>query len=410
SFVFRGITVELSAEDDHLLTEFSHLVLELKVDDRIGDKVDLVLRESRPGLWDFVKSSTLPEITGHLSFSVFAELGGEERQLLASKELYEPELRDGVGESVEIVLNGHENHPNMILKTRVAAVDLLRQASGAERPKNETEVQGNPQDVAINAGAETNGSEHHRTVDGLLQHPHSQTPLDNVGISPSHGLGFTGDDKNIDKRIEQEQEAVNSTPDNHPDKFKQLSVFANSLLVHIIPDGHPDKPRRLSNLGNSLLTRFERFGNLDDMNDAIVKHQAAVDLTPDGHPDKPQQLSNLGNSLLTRFDRLGNLDDMKNAIVQHQIAVDLTPDDHPDKPRQLSNLGNSLLTRFDRLGNLDDMNNAIVQHQAAVNLTPDGHPEKPSWLSNLGNSLITRFKRLGNVDDIDNAIARYQAA
>ncbi|KAG8813464.1 hypothetical protein FRC19_002405, partial [Serendipita sp. 401] len=140
------ITVELSAEDDHLLTEFSHLVLELKLDDRIGDKVDLVLRESRPGLWDIVKSSTLPEITGHLSFSVFAELGGEERQLLASKELYGPELRDGVGEPVEIVLNGHENHPNMILKTRVVAVDLFRQSSGAERPKNETEVQGNLQD------------------------------------------------------------------------------------------------------------------------------------------------------------------------------------------------------------------------------------------------------------------------
>ncbi|KAG9020074.1 hypothetical protein FS842_007608 [Serendipita sp. 407] len=259
-------------------------------------------------MWDAIKFPISSGIAGHLFFSVFAELGGEERQLLASKELYGPELRDGVGEPVEIVLNGHENYPDMILKTKVVAVDLFRQALGAERPNDETEAEGRLQDVAINTGNETNDFERHETADSLLQYPRSQTPLDDLGIPLSHGVGVPGDDGNIDRRIEQEQEVVISTPDDDP-----------------------DKPKQLSNLGNSLHTRFQRLGNLDDANNAIVQHQKAVNLTRDGHPDKPALLNNLGNSMLTRFERLGNLDDIHNAIVRHQAAVNLTQDDHPDK-------------------------------------------------------------------------------
>jgi hypothetical protein len=33
--------------------------------------------------------------------------------------------------------------------------------------------------------------------------------------------------------------------------------------------------------------RFERLGELSDLEDAISRHRDAVDLTPHGHPDKP---------------------------------------------------------------------------------------------------------------------------
>jgi hypothetical protein len=42
--------------------------------------------------------------------------------------------------------------------------------------------------------------------------------------------------------------------------------------------------------------------------------EEAVRLTADGHPDKPSILNNLGNSLLRRFERLGDLSDMNKSV------------------------------------------------------------------------------------------------
>ncbi|KAJ7799593.1 hypothetical protein B0H14DRAFT_3787655 [Mycena olivaceomarginata] len=59
--------------------------------------------------------------------------------------------------------------------------------------------------------------------------------------------------------------------------------------VQLTPDGHPDKPSRLNNLGNSLSRRFERLGDLSDINKSVLMFEDAVKLTPDGHPDKPSR-------------------------------------------------------------------------------------------------------------------------
>ncbi|KAG8781457.1 hypothetical protein FRC16_002849, partial [Serendipita sp. 398] len=232
----------------------------------------------------------------HYTLSVFAELGGEERQLLASQELYGPDLCDRLGESVSVLLDGHENYPSMILKAKVAAaVDLFRQALSAGRSNNQTE-ESRLQNLAHNSGDQIRDLERRRDLENLLR-LFSQTASNNHGISSSYGFDDFGNPEDVNKRIEREQEAVGS-----------------------MPDGHIDKPSRLNNLGNSLLSRFERHGNLDDIENAIARHQAAVNLTPDGHPDKPSRLNNLGSSLCTRFKRLGNLDDIDNAIARHQAA------------------------------------------------------------------------------------------
>ncbi|KAJ7833961.1 hypothetical protein B0H14DRAFT_2324833, partial [Mycena olivaceomarginata] len=83
--------------------------------------------------------------------------------------------------------------------------------------------------------------------------------------------------------------------------------------------------------------RFERLGDLGDLNEFISKKKDAVLLTPDGHPDKPGRLNNLGNSLLARFERLGDLGDLVESISKYKDAVYLTPDGHPDRPSHLTN-------------------------------------------------------------------------
>ncbi|KAI9574339.1 hypothetical protein HD554DRAFT_2006816, partial [Boletus coccyginus] len=68
--------------------------------------------------------------------------------------------------------------------------------------------------------------------------------------------------------------------------------------VELTPHGHPHKPGRLNNLGNSFLTRFQRVGELSDLEDAISRQRDAVELIPHGHPHKPDLINNLGSSFL----------------------------------------------------------------------------------------------------------------
>jgi hypothetical protein len=46
--------------------------------------------------------------------------------------------------------------------------------------------------------------------------------------------------------------------------------------VQLTPDSHPDKPSRLSNLGSSLLGRFKHLGDLSDINKSILMFENAV--------------------------------------------------------------------------------------------------------------------------------------
>ncbi|KAF8419631.1 hypothetical protein L210DRAFT_3369588, partial [Boletus edulis BED1] len=98
----------------------------------------------------------------------------------------------------------------------------------------------------------------------------------------------------------------------------------------------------------------------------------AVDLTPRGHPDQPGFLNNLGNCFRARFDRLGELRDLEGAISSYGNAIDLTPHGHPDKPSHFINFGDSFLTRFNRLGELRDLEHAIsiYSHAASTPISP----------------------------------------
>ena len=168
--------------------------------------------------------------------------------------------------------------------------------------------------------------------------------------------------------------------------------------------------RGLANLGVGLSYRFNHLGELRDLERAISTLTDAVDLTPHGDPQKPGHLNNLGNSFKARFERLGELSDLERAISTIRDAVHLTPHADPRKLTRLSNLGNSFFTRFERLGELRDLDDAISRHGDAVDFTPNDHPHKPTLLNNFGSSLITRFKRLGELSDIERAVSTLRDA
>ncbi|KAI9462573.1 CHAT domain-containing protein [Boletus coccyginus] len=190
----------------------------------------------------------------------------------------------------------------------------------------------------------------------------------------------------------------------------QRAITALEELVRSTPIGDDQYSAALGNLGVALSYRFDHVGEPSDLEDAISRLRNAVGLNPHGHPDKPSHLTHLGNSFLARFERLGQLSDLEDAISALRDAVELTPHGHPDKPSRLNNLGTSFRTRFEHLGQLSDLEDAISKQRNAVELTSHSHPHKPLLLSNLGNSFRTRFERLGQLSDLEDAISKQRDA
>ncbi|KAG6371216.1 hypothetical protein JVT61DRAFT_9840 [Boletus reticuloceps] len=185
----------------------------------------------------------------------------------------------------------------------------------------------------------------------------------------------------------------------------QQAITLLEKSVGSISSWDPRYSTAVGNLGLALSFRFEHLGEWSDLENAISRNRNALDLTPHGDPSRRCPLSNLGSSLLTRFHRLGELHDLEEAISRHMEGVHLTPDDHPDKPSCLNNLGNSLKARFERLGELSDLGGAISTYRDAVGLTSHDHPDKHSRFMNLGNSHLARFHHLGELNDLEDAIS-----
>jgi tetratricopeptide (TPR) repeat protein len=182
--------------------------------------------------------------------------------------------------------------------------------------------------------------------------------------------------------------------------------------VQSTDDNHDDanKAEYLDNLGFSQRLRFDRLGELTDINRSISNLNRAVRITDDGDPNKPTYLSNLGISQLRRYDRLDGLNDIADSISHQQRALQLTDDLDPNNSTYLSNLGLSQQIHFEHLGGLDDINESISNLNNAIQYADYRDPNKPVYHSVLGVSQLMRYNRLGGLNDIDESISNLQKA
>ncbi|KAF8432057.1 hypothetical protein BGX38DRAFT_1083192, partial [Terfezia claveryi] len=115
---------------------------------------------------------------------------------------------------------------------------------------------------------------------------------------------------------------------------------------------HRGRVASLSNLRQHLSSRYERTGNLQDLEAAIARKEAAMQAAPEYHPDIAGILTNLGIHLNSRYERSGNLQDLEaSAAIALSSAAEpalcFLPQDHPIRARMLGTLGRHLSTRYD---------------------------------------------------------------
>ncbi|CAE7187896.1 unnamed protein product [Rhizoctonia solani] len=176
------------------------------------------------------------------------------------------------------------------------------------------------------------------------------------------------------------------------------------------PDGHPELPSRLGNLAVCYNERFERLGELNDLEQAIAYESRALESTPDGHPHLPIRLANLAVSYSERFGRLGEPEDLEQALAYGSRALESTPDGHPDLPRRLGNLAMSYRERFGRLGELRDLEQA-TKHGACVlaTITSD-HPDSCFWHFHHAMSYIAYYNYSHDPSHLHQALPLLRSA
>ncbi|RXW19092.1 hypothetical protein EST38_g6759 [Candolleomyces aberdarensis] len=100
------------------------------------------------------------------------------------------------------------------------------------------------------------------------------------------------------------------------ESIELLSPVAESNLSIAVLRQNGGLSTRLNNLGISLRLRFERHGDVSDIQEAISAQQKVVGMTPQDHADYPGHLTSLGNSFLSRFGRTKD-SNLANAQERH---------------------------------------------------------------------------------------------
>jgi len=146
---------------------------------------------------------------------------------------------------------------------------------------------------------------------------------------------------------------------------KSVVVFEDA--VQLTPDGHPDKPSRLNSLGNSLSRRFERLGNQQDQIYFLGCYSSAG-LAVAGHPSIKFRAS-------SRWARVAEQLEDSSRFDAYSTALALLP--------QLPWLGSSIEDRHFHIKEAG----ALVRRAAVAAIEDDDLITAVEWLDQ-GHSVI----------------------
>ncbi|KAG8754809.1 hypothetical protein FRC11_006444, partial [Ceratobasidium sp. 423] len=226
----------------------------------------------------------------------------------------------------------------------------------------------------------------------------------------------------------------------------ERSIGCLTKAVELTEETSPELPKYLIGLGDSLFERFERFSEIEFLEDAIKYQRRACSLL---QHSQSYYLIGLGNSLMQRFRVLGDFADLEEAIeLQGRAVASMTKGTDKaglcynglaislifrfeyasdpvdlDKAIELlertlrldletrllattvNNMGIALQKKYLHFVEIDMIDKAIGYQKHALELTSDRDPDKPGYLTNLASSLQHKFEHLGDMEDLEHAIS-----
>ncbi|KAI1360411.1 CHAT domain-containing protein [Xylaria arbuscula] len=176
------------------------------------------------------------------------------------------------------------------------------------------------------------------------------------------------------------------------------------------PEDHPDRFKQLNNLAAELRQRFSYTKNFSDLEEAIKLSSQAIGAVPDGHPKRAVVLTNHAGYLVTRFRATRVIHTLEEAIKFQQQAIDITPQDDPARCEVLGQHGVWLHERYCLTKDLRDLEEMLEIYRQSVEAATDDNPRRAILLNNLASSLIDKILLTKDTTDLEKTMATtYQA-
>ncbi len=174
-------------------------------------------------------------------------------------------------------------------------------------------------------------------------------------------------------------------------------------VIGMTESGHPDLPRRLNSLSMALLTRYERHGQIADLDTAISTVQRAANVVPRDVSARRMYLSNLAAALQTRFHASGDPADVDRALAAGTEAAGLLQPGDPLTTLVQGHLSLVYFARYSVTGDQSDLDSAIHAGQLTVSHAAS---DSEVWqcLSGLTGIWLARFRATQRLADVDEAV------
>ncbi|KAI0246100.1 TPR-like protein [Lactifluus subvellereus] len=235
-----------------------------------------------------------------------------------------------------------------------------------------------------------------------LDHPSRPLYLSNLAEVLMSRLERSGNPNDAQDVATLRQQLLDLLDKEHPDRIRYREVLL------LCPPDHESKDTLLENLAFSLTSRFEYFGRMGCLEEAISLYRAALRLCPRGHPRRQESLRGLANVMHLRCLRTHSIEDLEESINLGRDNLALTPPGYRMRPQMLYNLSVGLQIQYTWTGDMGYVEEGIEHLYEASKLVKSGHPHSRRILHLLSLNLIHRFKRRGADTDITEAIKHYR--
>lgn len=187
------------------------------------------------------------------------------------------------------------------------------------------------------------------------------------------------------------------------------AVDTGRAAHELLADDAEDGVSAALGLAQALRERFRYHGSAQDIEEAIaVVNQAEA--TADRDSLRATARTARGLTWQARYERTGQLEDLERSIHELQAALELATSSSPERATIQQNLGIALHVQFQVTTEPRILSDAITVLRAAAASTAPASPARSSALANLGIALRTRFGLDRQTKDLQDAISVHEEA